>query len=134
MQADTDAFHDALPPQAQGWLRQTGVALERRRYPRTGLQMSVRCIRLDPEDGDVIDRLHVTDISRAGLGGVTGGPYYPGQRVLLAMPLSESSGHRNIHASVVRCRQLDEGYRIGLRFDDGSVSCWAGTGARFQAA
>ena len=96
--------------------------LERRRHPRTQLAMSVNCIRLDPDGGDVADRIHVVDISRRGMGAICDRAFYPGQRVVLCMPLTEQAGGRSIAATVVRCRQRNEGYRIGFEFDAGTVA------------
>ena len=107
---------------------------ERRRHPRTLVNMSLSCIRLDPDGGDVVDRIHIVDISRGGMGAMTDRPYYPGQRILLRLPLTESSGHRNIHATIVRCRQRSEGYRVGLAFDATAISAWSGASVAALAA
>ena len=101
-----------------------GFSAERRRHPRTQLQMTLNCIRLDPDGGDVVDTLHMVDISRNGLGANTDRPYYPGQRIVLSLPLSSSGGRRNIYATVVRCRQDQDGYRVGLQFDSASLAAW----------
>jgi hypothetical protein len=98
------------------------TTVERRRHPRTMLQMAVQCVRLDPEAGDVIDKLHLVDISRTGVGGFCDRPFYPGQRVVLCMPLSLDGGRRNIYATVVRCRGTADGYRVGMAFDSSSSS------------
>ena len=102
------------------------AAAERRRHPRTQMQMTLGCIRLDPDGGDVTDKLHLTDISRGGLGALTDRPYYPGQRILLNMPLTACGGRRNIYAAIVRCKPDSEGYHIGLQFDNVSFALWAG--------
>lgn len=102
------------------------MVTERRRHPRTQLQMTLTCIRLDPDGGDVLDTLHMVDISRSGLGAISDRPYYPGQRIVLCLPLSPNGGRRNIYARVVRCRQDQEGYRIGLQFDSTSMAAWYG--------
>ena len=94
---------------------------ERRRHPRTQLQMAVRSIRLDPDGGDPVDTLHMVDISRSGLGAYTDRPFYPGQRVVLCLPLSNNGGRRNIYATAVRCRPEEEGYKVGLAFDMASI-------------
>ena len=100
--------------------------IERRRHSRMQLQMTVDCVRLDPDGGDVNDRLHLIDISRGGLGAVCDRPHYPGQRVMLSLPLSEVGGQRNIYASVVRCRQREDGYHVGLEFDASSIGSSCG--------
>ena len=99
--------------------------MERRRHPRTQLNMSVNCIRLDPDGGDILDRIHVVNISRSGLGAVSDRPFYPGQRIVLNMPRSEDNGKRSFYATIVRCRQRSEGYRIGLEFDNTAIGAWS---------
>ena len=94
---------------------------ERRHYPRTRLQMKVQCIRFDPDGGDVVDILETFNISRNGMGAIADRPYYPGQRVMVCMPLTGMSGRRSIYATVVRCRQESDGYNVGLSFDSASL-------------
>ena len=74
------------------------------------LNMSVSCIRLDPDGGDVVDKIDVVDISRGGLGAVSERAFYPGQRIILSLPLNDQRGQRNIYATIVRCRHRNEGY------------------------
>jgi hypothetical protein len=83
--------------------------------------MTVRSVRLDPDGGDPLDTLHMVDISRNGLGAYSDRPFYPGQRVVLCLPLSNNGGRRNIYATAVRCRPEQDGYRVGLEFDTASV-------------
>ena len=61
---------------------------ERRHHQRTQLQVTLRGLRLDP-DGDLVDILHMLDISRGGMGAIVDRPYYRGQRVVL------SQGHHD---------------------------------------
>jgi len=91
--------------------------VERRRHPRTRLAMTLGCIRLDPDGGDVVDSLHMRDISRGGLGAYSARPYYPGQRIVLNLPILSGGGRRNVYATIVRCRRADEGYSVGFAFD-----------------
>jgi hypothetical protein len=98
---------------------------ERRRHPRTQLQMTLRCIRLDPDGGDVVDSLSLFDISRSGLGAYCDRPFYPGQRLVLCLPLTGSNGRRNIYGTVTRCRPTEDGYRVGMVFDRVSLGEWA---------
>ena len=107
---------------------------ERRRCHRTQLQMRIQCIRFDPDGGDVIDILDTVDISRCGLGAISERPFYPGQRILLCMPLTSTAGRRNIYATVVRCRQEEEGYNIGLEFDTASMNLQHNEAPEFAAA
>jgi len=90
--------------------------------------MTLRGIRLDP-GGDVVDVFRMTDISRSGIGAFTDRPYYPGQRVVLRLPLSRERGRRNIYATVRRCDPEQEGYHVGLEFDTVSVGSWCGVAA-----
>ncbi len=100
------------------------ISAERRRHPRTALRMSLRCVRLDPDGGDVEDTLHMVDISRSGMGAICQRPFYPGQRIVLCLPQSEGNGRRNIYASVVRSRLDDEAYHVGLEFDRTPATAW----------
>lgn len=97
---------------------------ERRRHQRVQLQMTLRGIRLEPEGGDVVDTLHMVDVSRSGMGALSDRAYYPGQRMVLYVPVSAKAGSRNIYATVVRCRQTGEGYRLGLSFDNACQGAW----------
>ena len=100
---------------------------ERRRHQRMSLLLKMNCIRLDPDGQDVVDVLETTDISRSGLGAICSRSFYPGQRMVLCMPLSSMGGKRNVYATVVRCRQGEEGYRVGVEFDAASVGAWGGS-------
>ena len=91
--------------------------IERRRHPRTRLAMTLGCIRLDPDGGDVVDSLYMRDISRGGLGAYSSRPYYPGQRIVLNIPIPADGGRRNVYATIVRCRADGEGYSVGFAFD-----------------
>jgi len=109
--------------------------LERRRHARTHLQMNLPCIRLDPDGGDVADSLQMYDISRSGIGAYCNRPFYPGQRIVLCLPLTGETGRRNIYASIVRCRPELEGYRVGMEFEPSSLCAWtASTGLNAYAA
>ena len=99
---------------------QGNLLQERRRHTRTQIQMRVDCIRLDPDGEDIIDSLETLNISSSGIGAISQHRFYPGQRVLLCLPLTSVGGRRNVYASVVRCRQDREGYSVGLEFDSTS--------------
>ena len=94
---------------------------ERRRYPRTHLQMVLHGVRLDPDGGDVQNTLQMVDISRGGMGVVSDRWLYPGQRIVLSVPLHHDGGRSNLNATVVRCRKVEEGYRAGLEFDPSAL-------------
>jgi hypothetical protein len=79
--------------------------------------MTLGCIRLDPDGGDVVDSLRMTDISLGGLGAMCRRPYYPGQRIVLNLPLPSSGGRRNVYATITRCNQLADDYKVGFEFD-----------------
>ncbi len=107
--------------------------MERRRHPRTMLQLGVRCVRLDPHEGDVIDRIHTVDSSRSGLGAVSDLAYYPGQRVILCMPRQDGDGDRRVYATVRRVRSdKRDGYQLGLEFEHVSLGSW-GTASNLTA-
>ncbi len=95
----------------------TKYPVERRRHPRTLLAMTLGCIRLDPDGGDVVDSLHMRDISRGGLGAYSVRSYYPGQRIVLNLPVGTTGGRRNVYATIVRCSQVKDGYTVGFAFD-----------------
>jgi len=99
--------------------------VERRRHPRTPLKMRLTGIRLDPDGGEILDSLQMLDISRSGMGAICDRPFYPGQRLVLCVPLSPERGRRNLYARVVRCRQVEQGFHIGVEFDASSVSTFA---------
>jgi hypothetical protein len=88
--------------------------------------MSLQGVRLDPDCGDVLETLRTIDISRCGLGAYSRNSFYPGQRVVLCLPLSDDGGKRNIYATVVRFDRSNGRYRVGLEFDSSSVGCWCG--------
>jgi hypothetical protein len=96
--------------------------------------MRLKGIRLDPDGGDVVDSLQMVDISRSGLGARTHRGFYPGQRMVLCLPLTGEGGRRNIYATIVRCRQGEDGYRVGLEFDAASVGTWCGVNSGVAAA
>ena len=110
------------------------VPVERRRHPRTMVQMLLKGVRLDPEDGEVLDTLRMVDISRGGMGAYVDHAAYPGQKFMLCLPISEKSGRRNICATVMRCRRTDDGWRVGLRFDKAAIGEWSGVSTAVMAA
>ena len=88
--------------------------------------MTLQGIRLDPDGGDIIEKLHMTDISRGGIGVLADKPFYPGQRVMITLPGSSNSTPRNICTTIVRCRKEQDGYHVGLKFDSSAVGAWCG--------
>ena len=112
----------------------SSLPMERRRYPRTHLQMVLHGIRLDPDGDDVVNMLQMTDISRGGMGAVSDRAFYPGQRLVMCLPLTTGGARRNVYAMVVRCRQDKEGYRVGLAFDNASSGAWCEVGSIAAAA
>ena len=93
---------------------------ERRRHARTQITLPVQALRLDP-DGDVLENIEMTDISRGGIGATSVRPFYPGQRVLLRLP-APGLAVRNICATVRRCERMQEDYRLGFEFEQPLVS------------
>ena len=114
--------------------RISSMPVERRRHTRTNLQMTIRSVRLDPDCGDVIDCLHMQNISRSGLGAVTDRAFYPGQRVILSLPIVPGMARKNVYARVVRCRRNRQAYDVGLEFETLSAGAWCGVGASTVAA
>jgi hypothetical protein len=108
--------------------------IERRRHPRTMVQMMLRGVRMDPEEGDIIDSLRMVDISRGGMGAYVQKPAYPGQRFVLCLPLSDAGGRRNVYATVMRCRQTTEGCRVGLKFDNLAAGSWCAVSTAVASA
>ena len=107
---------------------------ERRRHARTHLHMLVRAIRLEPDGGDVVDDLRMQDISKSGIGALSDRAYYPGQRIIVCLPLSTNKGRRTIYATIRRCRQVEDGYSLGMEFDSVSIGSWCGTDGSRAAA
>jgi hypothetical protein len=91
--------------------------------------MTLRCIRLDPDCRDVVETLRMVDISRGGMGALCDRSFYPGQRIVLCVPMTDKSGRRNIYAMVVRSRQGQEGHAVGLEFDRVSLGARSGIAA-----
>jgi hypothetical protein len=117
-----------------GTIEPVDAPIERRRHPRTCVKMILRGVRLDPEEGEILDSLRMVDISRGGMGAYVDRPAYPGQRFVLCLPISEKSGRRNIYATVMRARQTEDGCRVGLRFENVAVGDWAGVSTAMSAA
>jgi len=89
--------------------------------------MGIQCVRLDPHEGDVLDHIHMVDLSRSGIGAVSDRWYYPGQRVVICLPPMGARGNRQVSATVRRCiPDREKGYRIGLEFDRTSVETCSG--------
>ena len=107
---------------------------ERRRHPRTRMQMMLHGIRLDPDGGDVRDTLHMQDISRSGMGAMADRWLYQGQRIVLCLPLHPDGGRRNMYATVIRCSKTNDGYEVGLQFDHSSLTASAFTPVSAAAA
>lgn len=98
-------------------IKQDNFPIERRRHPRTRIAMTLGCVRLDPDGGDVVDSLQMRDISRGGLGAYSARMFYPGQRIVLNLPIPAENGRRNVYATIVRCRQAEDLYSVGFEFD-----------------
>ncbi|MCY2931816.1 MAG: PilZ domain-containing protein [Planctomycetota bacterium] len=97
---------------------------ERRRHGRVHLEMALQAVRLETDNVDVVDRLHMIDVSRGGVGAISDRSYYPGQRVLIYLPLTGQSGRRVLYATVRRCRRHAQGYHLGMEFDRMSLDTW----------
>ena len=105
-------------------------SIERRRHSRSSVNMDVRCIRLDPHEGGVVDEVDMVDLSRSGVGAVSEKWYYPGQKVVVCLPADSMHGKRQMQATVRRClSRTGAGYRIGFEFDRNSLNSWSSFGA-----
>ncbi len=94
---------------------------ERRRHPRTRLQASLHCLRLESDGPSTVDQLDMFDMSKSGIGAMSDQSYYPGQRVVVRLPAPRANGDRHVYARVMRCRSAGlDGYEIGLRFEAAS--------------
>ena len=99
--------------------------IERRRHSRESVHGGVRCIRLDPHEGGVIDEVDMVDLSSSGAGAVSDSWYYPGQRVVVCLPADIDHNNRQMQATIRRClSRQEEGFRIGLEFDRNSLNTW----------
>jgi len=113
----------------------TVKSIERRRHTRASMNVGVRCIRLDPHEGGVIDQVDMVDLSRSGVGAVSEKWYYPGQKVVVCLPPDSMHAGRQMRATVKRCLSLNTpGYRLGLEFDHNSLHTWADLDAKALAA
>ena len=107
---------------------------ERRRHGRVHIEMALQAVRLDPDDVDVMDRLHMTDVSRGGVGAISDRSYYPGQRLLVYLPLTGKNGQRVLYATIRRCRRHAQGYHLGMEFDRMSLDTWYAQGGEAALA
>jgi hypothetical protein len=110
-------------------------SIERRRHSRASVHMGVRCIRLDPHEGGVVDEVDMVDLSSSGVGAISDSWYYPGQKVVVCLPADTDHGKRQMQATVKRClSRNEEGYRIGLEFDHKSHNTWTNVSTEAVAA
>ncbi len=107
---------------------------ERRLYPRTQVQMRIQVLRLDPNEGDLVDELQMVDISRNGVGATCERMFYPGQRLILKLPAA-GMDVRSICGVVRRCDRVDDRFIVGIEFDHPIASlCVDTTGSSVAAA
>ena len=117
-------------------LEQGRLTAERRRHPRTKMETTLRSICLDPAAVDIVSTLETVDISRGGVGAMSLRSFYPGQRVVLCLPLAGGLGNRNLYATVVRSRfdAQQQGYRVGMEFDGAAMGAALGLDVAMAAA
>ena len=116
-------------------LETTTKGIERRRHSRASVHLDVRCIRLDPHEGGIIDEVDMVDLSRSGVGAVSDNWYYPGQKVVVCLPADTEHGKRQIPATVRRClSRHEDGYHIGMEFDHNSLNTWSSLSTRATVA
>lgn len=96
--------------------------------------MTLKGVRFDPDGGEVVDTFHMMDISRSGMGAVAERYMYPGQRMVLYLPMTEATGHRSIYATIRRCGHGEGGYEVGMEFDSASLAASCTSGAALAAA
>jgi len=89
---------------------------ERRLYPRTQVQMRIQVLRLDPNEGDLVDQIQMVDISRGGIGAISNKPFYPGQRLVMKLP-APGMDVRSLCGVVRRCDRRGEQFMVGVEFD-----------------
>jgi hypothetical protein len=94
--------------------------------------MPIQALRLDP-DGDMLESLETVDISRGGMGALSGRSFYPGQRLLLQLPAPGLSVQR-VCATVRCCQKAEQQYRVGLEFEQPLVGMCAQAGPDHAAA
>ncbi|MCE5326829.1 MAG: PilZ domain-containing protein [Planctomycetaceae bacterium] len=99
---------------------------ERRRHGRVKMEDCFQAVRLDPDGVNTMDTLSGIDISRSGVGAFSSRSYYPGQRLVICLPVAGNHGHRNLYATIVRSSGVQGGYAIGLKFDSASADQWVG--------
>ncbi len=105
---------------------QNSEGMERRRHPRQKLTRRIQGIRLDPDGGELLEKLDTLDVSRSGMGVVCDRSFYPGQRIVLRMPRKSETGVRSMYATIVRCRPREDRYQVGLEFDSCNLDSQAG--------
>ena len=89
---------------------------ERRRHPHMLMDATLSCICLDPDAVDVVNCLRTIDVSRGGMGALSRRAFYPGERLVLSLPLSPGS----------RYDSENEGHRVGLAFGNDAVGASRG--------
>ncbi|MBT3201384.1 MAG: PilZ domain-containing protein [Phycisphaerales bacterium] len=110
-------------------------AIERRRHRRESVHFDVRCIRLDPHEGGIIDNVDLVDLSQSGVGAVSENWYYPGQKVVVCLPADATHGSRQVKATVKRCLSRHApGYRIGMEFDHNARDTWVNQNTELAVA
>ena len=93
---------------------------ERRKWPRSILQMPVEAVRTrlpQAETARVIN-LHLRNVSRGGIGGMSPVRLEPAENITVFFPPIGSSPGRDVSARVVRCDQAHDLYHIGLAFHE----------------
>ena len=121
--SDTEQYGSGL--ENMNMVSTTKTGIERRRHSRASVHMGVRCIRLDPHEGGVIDEVDMVDLSSSGVGAISDSWYYPGQKVVVCLPADGEHSKRQMQATVRRClSRNEEGFRIGFEFDHNSLNTW----------
>ena len=91
--------------------------IERRRYPRRDWEASLQGICVDPGGRRVVESFRAVDISKSGLGVISGRNHSIGQHFVVCLP-SPTGRTRCVHAKIVRCWEDQVGAHLGMKFTD----------------
>lgn len=84
--------------------------------PSLPQQVTIYGIRRSADRGNIPDPLRLLELSATGIVARSDRPYDAGQQMVLCMPLTLGTGKGCLPATVVRCDQESDGFRVGLLF------------------
>jgi len=93
---------------------------ERRKWQRSILQVPVEAVRTRyrQDEASRVINLHLRDVSRGGVGGLSPVRLDPAEAITVFFPPLGSSPGRDLATRVVRCEQSHDLYHIGLAFHE----------------